>query len=430
MHMEADPKIRVFGDNVIMATTGPIGYTQRLHHHLEATVKGNVFANFDAREATSNISKRFLTDIQESRAPMSPQEGIGFGGLIAAVMKDVPYLAEFATTNFQAEIKTGKLFFGSMGSGQMLADPFLAFVCRVLWGSQMPTVDRGKFGVYWVLEHTIKLAPGKVGPPIQLATLQKVGGNWVAKEQDTQESAQYVRALEEYIGHSIRQAIGASQGPALHFRTLDAARRIAVCTELAALPVKGFVVLSNKKNMEGYRNERVEMARPSSQEWFYNWCIKLLVERISDFVEYNSTKKFGVPKHVRLVFSERGGVRYGQTSAYHDLAKVQASSKTTLLTKRVVKWQVLHPQSNKIIAHTKNAGVQLADIIASSFYQAANAASTSWNVAPAQALSPILPTECGACADYGVTLFPHWRKANLTKEQQTIFRHYGYPLRE
>jgi|HubBroStandDraft_2_1064218.scaffolds.fasta_scaffold77796_2 hypothetical protein len=229
---------------------------------------------------------------------------------------------------------------------------------------------------------------------------------------------------------SIRDAIGATRGPALHFRTLDADRRLQACAELAALPVRGFVVMSNKKNMLGYRNERVEMARPSSQEWFYNWCIKLLVERISDFVEYNSTKKFGVAKQVRLVFSERGGVRYSQTAAYHDLAKAQARSKTTLLTKRVVKWRVLHPASTKIIPHASNAGVQLADIMASSFYQAANTDSPNWNVKPAQTLKPIMPTECGASADYSVTLLPHWRKADLTKDQETVFRFYGYPLQE
>ena len=39
------------------------------------------------------------------------------------------------------------------------------------WGNEMPTVDHGKFEVYWVLAHTIKLAPGKVGLPIRLATL-------------------------------------------------------------------------------------------------------------------------------------------------------------------------------------------------------------------------------------------------------------------
>jgi hypothetical protein len=93
-----------------------------------------------------------------------------------------------------------------MGSGQMLADPFLAFVCTVLWGGKMPDVDHGKFGVYWVLAHTIKLAPGKVGLPIRLTTLRQIGGTWVAQEQDTQESAQYIDEIETHIGGFAPQA--------------------------------------------------------------------------------------------------------------------------------------------------------------------------------------------------------------------------------
>jgi hypothetical protein len=201
IHLESNPKIEIFGNAVIIATTGPVGYAQRLHHHIDLAVKGGVFKNFSAREATNNISDRFITELQKSKAPSHPQEGIGFGGLMAAAPgKEGPFLAEFATTNFQPEMKIGKTFFASMGSGQMLADPFLAFVCRVLWKNQMPTVDNGKCGVYWVLAHTIKLAPGRVGLPICLATLRKIDAAWVAKEEDTQESAQYVDALEEHIG--------------------------------------------------------------------------------------------------------------------------------------------------------------------------------------------------------------------------------------
>ena len=70
----------------------------------------------------------------------------------------------------------------------------------------MPDVDRGKFGVYWVLAHTIKLAPGKVGPPIRLATLRQVDGTWVAREQDTQETAQYIDELERHIGQFAPEA--------------------------------------------------------------------------------------------------------------------------------------------------------------------------------------------------------------------------------
>lgn len=199
IHLEADPKIRIFGDSVVVATTGSVGYAQRLDHHISAATTGGVFRNLSAREATSNISNRMLTDLQSSRAPTSPHEGLRFGGLMAGAANDGPFLAEFATTDFQAEMKAGKVFFVSMGSGQILADPFLAFVCRVLWKGEMPDVDHGKFGVYWVLSHTIQLAPGKVGLPICLATLRQVDGRWVASSQDTQESAQYIAELENYI---------------------------------------------------------------------------------------------------------------------------------------------------------------------------------------------------------------------------------------
>ena len=89
-----------------------------------------------------------------------------------------------------------------MGSGQPLADPLLAFVSRVLWNNIMPTVEIGKFGVYWALDHAIKLAPGGVGGPIKIAILRMREGEWKAEEfDDTQEGAQYVADLEEHIAN-------------------------------------------------------------------------------------------------------------------------------------------------------------------------------------------------------------------------------------
>jgi 20S proteasome alpha/beta subunit len=207
IHLPFDGKIRVFPSNVIVACTGAIGFAQRLHEHVEAAIKGGVFSNLVARECTANISKRFLTDLVGSMAQIGGQNGVGFGALIAAHLKDGPILIEYGTNDFQPEIKTEKLFFVSMGSGQVLADPFLAFVSKVLWKSKMPTVDEAKLGVYWVLDHTIKLAPGKVGPPLRLATLRITEGKWIAAEQDTQEFAQYVEELENHIGEFIRAPI-------------------------------------------------------------------------------------------------------------------------------------------------------------------------------------------------------------------------------
>jgi hypothetical protein len=133
--------------------------------------------------------------------------------MIAAIHGGQPFLVEYDTANFQPEIKEGKTFFVSMGSGQMLADPFLAFVARVMWGSTMPTVADAKFGVYWALKHAITLAPGGVGGPIVIATLEKNEANWVAAEMaENQELEQYIADLEQHIGAFARKSI--SEAPA------------------------------------------------------------------------------------------------------------------------------------------------------------------------------------------------------------------------
>jgi hypothetical protein len=78
--------------------------------------------------------------------------------------------------------------------------------------------------------------------------------------------------------------------------------------------------------------------------------------------------------------------------------------------------------------HHSRAGLQLADIVASAFYQAVDCLGPgNWNVDAAQALSPIMAKEKGNVIDFGVALFPTpaW-KAELTDDQRHIFRHYGY----
>lgn len=208
MRLQSNSKIQIFEQNVIVATTGSVGYSQRLSHHIQLAIKGGVFKNLNTNECVTNISKRMLEDLQKSQAQMHPQFGLGFGSLVAASIEGQPCLIEYATNDFQPEIRKDDLFFVSMGSGQVLAEPFLAFISRVLWKNQMPTLEEGKFGVYWVLDHTIKLAPGGVGGPIKLALLRKDGEGWVAEElPDTQEQAQYISELENHIANFARAPV-------------------------------------------------------------------------------------------------------------------------------------------------------------------------------------------------------------------------------
>ena len=88
-----------------------------------------------------------------------------------------------------------------MGSGQPLADPFLAFLSRVLWKNEAPNVRLGRFGVYWALKHTISLAPGTVGLPIKIAVLSKHDSGWQATfSAENEEAEQFIDGVEASIG--------------------------------------------------------------------------------------------------------------------------------------------------------------------------------------------------------------------------------------
>src|SRR4051812_15520193 len=200
MMIPSNSKVQVLGNCVVVAATGAVGFTQRLIHHVDSAIIGGVF-KATLHECKTNISRRLLTDFETNKVQIHPQAGLRFGALIAAAIKDAPCLIEYSTTDFQPEVKEGNLYYVAMGSGQVLAEPFLAFVSRVLWRGTMPTVKVGRFGVHWVLDHTLKLAPGGVGGPIHIAILEKKDGRWAASEiPDLQEHEEYITELESHIG--------------------------------------------------------------------------------------------------------------------------------------------------------------------------------------------------------------------------------------
>jgi len=238
----------------------------------------------------------------------------------------------------------------------------------------------------------------------------------------------------KWVG-SILDDIGIRQRPDLHFRHLSPRRQHRVCELVAKLPAINFVVASNKKNMRQYRNERVE-AKQLSQQWFYNWCCRILIERITDLVLRDSLRKHGKPERVKFEFSDRGGHRYSQTAAYYELLKVQARAQSMLLTKRVPKWETMHYKLVSSHLHEDRAGLQMADVVASAFYTAVDHLDTGpCRPEPAMLLKPRMAFEMisgqRSITDYGVTLQPTPDySVDITSNQQAIFRHYGYEFQK
>jgi hypothetical protein len=223
----------------------------------------------------------------------------------------------------------------------------------------------------------------------------------------------------------IRNGVGVTQRSDLHYRTLSPTRRIAVATAIAGLPLRGFAILSNKKNMRQYHNANA--AKIPSQQWFYNWCVRLLLERVTAFCAARTQKDYGEVRPVKIEFSQRGGHVYSQTVAYHAYLQIQQDGDRVYLQKRQPVREMLNLHLMKAYPHYMRAGLQLADVVASAFYQAADALGPGqWATDAAIALKPIMARENRSCRDFGVALFPPPWKARLTAEQQTVFREYGY----
>lgn len=84
--------------------------------------------------------------------------------------------------------------FVAIGSGQRIADPFLAFLKRVFWSTRAPTVADGRFAVVWTLYHTIEVNPGGVALPIQVMTLCDDGHKLVAEPLTDQQIKEHLES--------------------------------------------------------------------------------------------------------------------------------------------------------------------------------------------------------------------------------------------
>lgn len=226
----------------------------------------------------------------------------------------------------------------------------------------------------------------------------------------------------------VRTAIHATQSPQLHFRNLSDSRKIAACDVIAPRNLFGFALCSHKPNMRGHQNTSAEIVGPRG--WFYNWCIRLILERVTQFVLEQSLVIYGEPQTVKLVFSERGGVRYYWLHDYLDRLIRQSREEKLYLPKRDIKHSVMDLGLLEVVPSVSSAGCQIADVFASSFHCAADANGNRWNVEPAKRLKPRMATEKGRYRDYSVALQPSlFTTSYLTLEQSQIFEFYGYNAR-
>ena len=223
----------------------------------------------------------------------------------------------------------------------------------------------------------------------------------------------------------MREAVRMQQRQTLHYRNLSQSNRERVCRMLSTKHVRLFTVASHKTNMRGRRNPRIGKALGKDE--FYNWCLRLLLERVTSWCARRAELD-GIPKPTaRIVFSERGGHDYKHLRAYLELLEAQAVSGHGVKLAREIVPGVIEPDLIEVRRHEVLAGLQLADIAASAFFQAVNVRKPE-DLAPARALHPRVARSARAksAAEFGVLRLPFAIHGDIPVESRPIFEHFGY----
>ena len=93
-------------------------------------------------------------------------------------------------------------WYASMGSGQLITDPFLGFMRRVFWRDDLPASQDGIFAVTWALQNAIEINPGGINGPMQIAVLGPgKKGQLFARLLEDSELAEHKVYVEGAISH-------------------------------------------------------------------------------------------------------------------------------------------------------------------------------------------------------------------------------------
>lgn len=100
----------------------------------------------------------------------------------------------------------------------------------------------------------------------------------------------------------------------LHFRQLREDQKMVAAEFIAGLPVRLFAVISNKRNMKGYKNLVAAQAKIKVTAWFYVWLSRILIERVTEYCYRRTYSDYSEMRSVRFEFASRGGVKIDDLS--------------------------------------------------------------------------------------------------------------------
>jgi hypothetical protein len=192
-------KISIIAEQFIVAGTGYVGHQQRFENLVGRLYEAKAFAGKSQIEIAKILSVEGIKDFASTNSPQNL-----YSALVAYPTKTIPVLCELlgGNTAFQPEIKEpDSLWFSSMGSGQLIADPFLALFRQVFWKAGPPNIQGGIFTALWALKHACDVNPGGIKEPIHIAVLATSEGKLKARMLSQDELSEHANMVTEATLH-------------------------------------------------------------------------------------------------------------------------------------------------------------------------------------------------------------------------------------
>jgi len=175
-------------------------------------------------------------------------------------------------------------------------------------------------------------------------------------------------------------------------------------------------ILSNKRTLVSHTN----FDEFKKKNRLYKYLLRYLLERVSDACRRRHLRRACGDGRVRIVFSRRGGMDYADFQQYMHYLKSLQENEGSLFP---LHWDCIDIDAITAIDHSRSAGLQLADIAASAFFQAVEPnLYGGYEPRYAEELRPIvLTSRDGQWINFGVKPVPNLATMPLTPEQAAFF---------
>ncbi len=174
-------KLQVVGGQAVLGVSGHDGLAQEMALALERSLSEPEKRDISEDMLRDKLREALAAPVQRTVAIHRTLQGLpGFGitsneYVVSQSLLGIPFHGVLRLFMLDPECSlteiTPDLAWAAIGSSRSTAEPFLAFIKKVLWDSGRPNVAQAELAAFWTLKHAIEYNAAGLSHPIQLTVM-------------------------------------------------------------------------------------------------------------------------------------------------------------------------------------------------------------------------------------------------------------------